>query len=64
VTGAFLARRRWIERFTLEHVEGTCPKCGGALAVKPGRLRTPHPVSCEGCHHESSLAIGPGALSG
>ncbi len=56
-TGVFLARRRWRERFTLERVEGPCPKCGTPLRVKAGRLRVGHPMSCEVCHHESSLRI-------
>ena len=55
--GAILARRRWRERFTLERVEGACPKCGESLAVKSGRLRVPHPVSCEACHHQTSLTF-------
>lgn len=62
--GAILARRRWIERYTLESVRGTCPKCGDELDVKAGRLKRPHPVACEGCHHETSLSFEPGALGG
>ena len=61
-TGVILARRRWRERFTLELVEGPCPKCGTPLTVKASRLRVPHPMSCEGCHHESSLRIPQGLL--
>lgn len=56
-SGAILARRRWMERFTLESVQATCPKCGAKLEVKPGRLKTPHPITCEACHHESSLVV-------
>lgn len=56
-SGAILARRRWMERFTLEKVQATCPKCGAQLDVKPGRLKTPHPATCEACHHESSLVV-------
>lgn len=63
VGGAIMARRRWIERYTLESVEGTCPKCGQPLDVKAGRLRRPHPAVCEACHHESSLQIPAGALA-
>jgi hypothetical protein len=54
-SGGILARRRWIEHFTLERVQGTCPKCGAELHVKPGRLRTPHPITCEVCHHQGSI---------
>jgi len=64
VGGAVMARRRWIERYTLESAEGTCPKCGEPMRVKRGRLRTPHPVACESCHHESSLRIDAAALEG
>lgn len=60
--GAILARRRWIERYTLESVNGACPKCGGELAVKPSRLKRPHPVTCEACHHESSLTFDASSL--
>jgi hypothetical protein len=56
--GLFLARRRWRERFTVDGVEGTCPKCGARVVSGRGRLRNPHPVPCEGCHHESRLEVG------
>ncbi len=61
-TGGFLARRRYIERFTLQSLEGECPKCGKAITVKPTRLRIPHPLPCDGCHHESSLRFADGVL--
>ena len=60
--GGLLARRRWSERFTLERVEGPCPKCGAPLAVKAGRLELPHPVSCESCHHQTALRFPESAL--
>jgi hypothetical protein len=60
--GAVLARRRWTEHFTLERLDGTCPKCGRGVAARPGRLRTPHPVPCDVCHHEARLEIEVGAL--
>jgi hypothetical protein len=62
VAGALLARRRYIECFTLVDVEGTCPRCGTTLGVKSGRLEEPHPLPCEACHHESSLRIPLEAL--
>jgi len=61
--GVFLARRRMIERFTLIDLEGTCPKCEQALRVKRTRLRTPHAITCEGCHHQASLKLPPEALA-
>jgi len=60
--GVVLARRRWIERCTLESVAGQCPKCGAALRVKAGRLRAPHPVPCEACHHETAIRIDASVL--
>ena len=62
--GGFLARRRWQERFTVVDIDGTCPKCEAELSVAQGRLRTPHPVPCEGCHHDSSVQVAPETLKG
>ena len=61
-TGGFLARRRFIERFTLLSLDGTCPKCGAPLEIKSGRLKEPHPLPCETCHHESTLRVPAGTL--
>ncbi len=62
LTGAALARRRYIERHTLQALEGSCPKCGKAFAVKPGRLSDPHHLPCDGCHHSAILRFPPGSL--
>jgi hypothetical protein len=64
VLGAVLARRRWMERYTLDSLRTECPKCGEALNGRPGRLKTPHPVPCEGCHHQSTVRIEPSLLGG
>lgn len=60
--GGVLARRRYVERFTLVSVEGQCPKCGDELAAKKGRLKQPHPLPCEGCNHEPALRVPDEAL--
>ena len=60
--GGLLARRRYIERFTLRESECLCPKCQKTLHLKPTRLRVPHPVACDDCHHESSLRLPEGVL--
>lgn len=60
--GIVLARRRWTHHFTLEELHATCPRCETALTVEPGRLRTPHPVSCPSCRHDASLEIDESAL--
>jgi len=62
LTGSVLARRRYIERFTLVSVKGACPKCGDAIAVKSTRLRIPHQLPCENCNHESLLRLPEGVL--
>lgn len=57
--GAFIARRRWTERFTIRSLEGECPRCGAAIMATEGeRLRVPHTLSCEGCNHECTLEVG------
>lgn len=55
--GALLARRRWHERFTLAGVEGSCPRCGAELSARGGRLRAPHPLTCDGCRHGLQLVV-------
>lgn len=61
-TGAVLARRRYVERYTLVSVEGRCPRCQTPLTAKKGRLKRPHPLPCEGCNHEPSLRVPDEAL--
>lgn len=60
--GAYFARRRWTETHTLAGVDGVCPKCGADFEIKPTRLKRPHPLECEQCHHVSELRIPDGAL--
>ncbi|MFQ5537264.1 MAG: hypothetical protein ACE5GJ_07400 [Gemmatimonadota bacterium] len=57
--GGVLARRRWTEHFTLLALEADCPSCGAPLHVPPGRLRSPHTLSCDACHHEGTLTELP-----
>lgn len=57
--GIYFARRAWMERFTLEQLEGECPRCGGRIgSAGSERLRQPHTVPCDGCHHVCTLVIG------
>lgn len=62
LAGSFLARRHYVERFTLERVESSCPKCGAGISTRPTRLLTPHPLPCDGCHHSSILRLPEGTL--
>ena len=58
VVGGVLARRRLDEHHTVVDARGPCPRCDRELSVRAGsRLRTPHPVSCDGCRHESALHV-------
>lgn len=58
--GLFLARRRIREHHTLTSVEALCPRCGAELSLaKPAALRTPHILSCDGCHYEPVLRVEP-----
>ncbi len=61
-TGAILVHRRLNERFTVSSADGACPKCGGRLSAGGGRLRRPHPASCESCHNEFGIEVAPGAI--
>lgn len=61
--GGFLAKRRLDEHFTVVGIAGACPKCGATLSVAEGRLRSPHPVPCEQCHHEGSVKVDPDVLA-
>lgn len=56
-TGTFLARRRWKWHFTLLSLNGTCPRCGAEAHVRPGRLRDPHTLTCEGCRNDLVLKV-------
>jgi hypothetical protein len=55
--GFFLARRRWKWHFTLTGFQGTCPRCGADLHVRPGRLGDPHTLTCEECRNDIVLKV-------
>ena len=56
--GALAARRRWTEHHSLLAVDGSCPGCGDRITLgSVGRLRHPHPLTCESCHHELALDV-------
>lgn len=58
VGAAILARRRFAEEYTLVALDASCPRCEEPLSISAGtRLRRPHPVSCESCHHQPTLQV-------
>ncbi len=58
--GAVMARRRWLERHSLRAVEGICPRCQCEVSLpRAARLRHPHPLTCESCHHELAVVVDP-----
>jgi hypothetical protein len=61
--GAIFGRRRWQETHTLMELAGACPKCAAPFHLRPGRLRAPHPLQCEACHHVSALELPSAALA-
>jgi hypothetical protein len=64
VVGSILARRRFSEDCTLVSLEGAeCPKCGTAMTSKQTRLRAPHAINCEACHHQSTLKVPKESLT-
>jgi hypothetical protein len=58
--GFVFARRRWNEHFSLISLQAECPRCGADLSTtRGGRLRAPHPVTCDECHREMRLEADP-----
>ncbi|HEU5208523.1 MAG TPA: hypothetical protein VFU06_03845 [Longimicrobiales bacterium] len=50
IGGGVIARGRWIERYTLARIEGTCPRCSGAIKMTPARrLKDPESITCGNC---------------
>lgn len=57
-TGIYLAQRRFTEHYTLQRMDGTCPKCGASRSItKPTRLSLPLSLSCPNCHQDISLEV-------
>ena len=56
--GMILGRRKWLERYSLHALDGSCPSCGSPVSI-PGttRLRLPHPLPCDSCSHELSVEV-------
>lgn len=58
IGGGVIARGRWIERYTLARLDGTCPHCGGQIEMTPGRrLREPESITCGSCGETVLLEV-------
>ncbi len=56
--GLYFALRSWKERFTLRQGTGSCPRCEAPIDLgRMKRLRRPHVVPCDTCHHEPVLDV-------
>lgn len=56
--GIYFAWANWSGAYEIRAMEGVCPRCGNALAVKPGtKISLPHKITCYNCHHDSYLEI-------
>jgi len=60
-----MAIRKWLERFTLQSLSGSCPHCGADLShQKPTRLRERATLTCDSCQRSSELVVDMSALEG
>jgi hypothetical protein len=63
VGGTWMAVNKWLERFTLERMSGTCPHCGAELTrEKSGRLRPRVTITCDTCQRSSEMVVDLDAL--
>lgn len=61
--GGFFAWRSLKSRFAVAELEARCPRCEAPVAVPAGsRLRQPHSIHCQACHHELVLRVDEAAL--
>ncbi|HEU0053695.1 MAG TPA: hypothetical protein VFQ39_10975 [Longimicrobium sp.] len=58
VIGAVAVWRSWKGRYRVQRFEGSCPRCGEGMTLKPGsKISVPHPLVCYSCHHEPALVL-------
>ncbi len=63
VAGTTFATLKFLERYTLESFEGTCPHCGADLSSDGrARLKARSTVTCDTCHRASELVVDVPAL--
>lgn len=58
--GVYFAFRQWSGELVVTAFEGSCPRCGAALAIpSEARIRLPHTMNCFACHHQPVLELDP-----
>lgn len=58
VGGTWFAVNKWLERYTLERMTGSCPHCGAPVGQeKASRLRPRVTITCDACQRSSELVI-------
>jgi len=63
VAGTTFAVLKFLERFTLESFESTCPHCGSDVgSTSSTRLKPRSTVTCDDCQRSSELVIDVDAL--
>lgn len=56
--GPYLAWRYWKGVFVVDAFEGSCPSCGGPVALNSGRrIDSPEWLTCYGCHRKPKLVV-------
>lgn len=56
--GVYFAYANWTGTYEVRTFEGTCPRCGSVLEIKPGnKISLPHKMVCYRCHHEPRLLM-------
>lgn len=65
LVAAGLGVRKWLERYTLVTLEGSCPRCGAEVEeTGPARFRPGSSVDCPSCRHGSTVVLPEGSLPG
>jgi len=58
VTGTTFAVRKYLERYTLESLEGHCPHCEADVShERSSRLTDRSTLTCDSCHRSSELVV-------
>lgn len=54
--GIYLAYTFWNGELIVSSFQGSCPRCGNPLSIKPGsKIKLPHRMTCYQCHQQPTL---------